>query len=156
MIKLIAPTLIAICVLTFASCHAAVASSEFGFDGCIIQVPVGFEKIKSKSTKVQFSNLQSIKAQSILVYGSYEEYLPHSVVQMPTTILGEFESPRIKAVLFDFIGERETRNVRFMVIESENEVMVLINIEKPLVSAMVEDCLFSFEFDNIMQLFPDE
>lgn len=156
MIKLIASTLFAICMLAFASCHAAVASSEFSFDGCIIQVPVGFEKIERTSTSIEFTNFENIKAQSILVDENHEEYFKNSFSHMPTKLLGEFESPRIKAVLFDFIGERETQNIRFLVIESENKVMVLINIEKLLVSAMVEDCLFSFEFDNIMQLFPDE
>lgn len=148
-------TLITICIFVFVSCHRAVASSEFSFDGCIIKVPLGFEKIERTPTSTEFTNFENIKAQSIVVNENYEGYFQNSFSHMPTKTLGEFESPKVKAVLFDFIGEREIQNIRFLVLESENEVMVLINIGEPLVSEMVEDCLPSFEFDNIMKLFPE-
>jgi hypothetical protein len=129
--------------------EVAFSAENVVFDGCVLNVPKSFELVRNDNGRLEFAKFGFPKFESIELIKFSGDFLSEEFKGIPIKIVKSFEFNNVKAVIFDTLGLKENLNIRYLLIESDSDVVLLTSFDPTNISEVFGSC---FTDENMNQI----
>lgn len=140
-----------LCILALLPFHVACGSDEVFLGGCSITIPEEFELVRNQGDHVEYTKFGFPNIVSIETFKFDGDFLVEEFKGIPIEVVDTLVFDGVEVTLFDTLGMKESLNVRHVILENGNEIVLLTSFDPELFEQVFSSCLKSEYISQVIK-----